>query len=157
MARRAFLALLLLAGCGFAPVYGPGGAARDLHAAIAVDPPRDASGFAYVRQLESRLGLTDAPAYRLTSELALDEEELGITPDQVISRYQLVGRARFTLVDLATRKVVTQGSVDTFTSYSGTGTPFATRTARRDARDRLMVALADQVVARLLATAGDWR
>ena len=47
---------LVLTGCGFTPVYGPSGVAEGLHGAIAVDPPRDAEGFVYVRQLESRFG-----------------------------------------------------------------------------------------------------
>lgn len=154
--RRAVLAGLALAGCGFAPVYGPQGVARDLQGEIAIDPPRDAAGFAFVRHLESRLGIADAPEWRLAAQLSVSEEELGVTPDQVISRYQLVGAARFSLLRIDTQEVVTSGTVNTFTSYSATGTPFATQTAERDARDRLMVALADKVVSRLLATRGDW-
>jgi LPS-assembly lipoprotein len=154
--RRTVLAGLVLTGCGFTPVYGPQGSAEGLHGAIAVDPPRDAEGFVYVRQLEGRLGVADAPRYRLTSELALREQELGITSDQVITRYQLIGAAEFSLIDMATNKVAVAGSVNTFTSYSATGTPVATRAAQTDAQDRLMIALADLVVARILATSGDW-
>ncbi len=155
--RRALLAALLLAGCGFTPVYGPGGSAEGLHGEIGIDAPRDAAGFTYVRQLERRLGLADTPRYRLGSELSYTEEELGITSDQVITRYQLVGGARFTLTEIATQEIVATGRVNSFISYSGAGTPVASRAARRDAEERLMVALADQVVSRLLATAGDWR
>lgn len=155
--RRAVLLGLALAGCGFTPVYGPGGTAGDLFGTIAVDPPRDAEGFAFVRHLERRLGISETPVYRLAAQLSVTEEDLGVTPDQVISRYQLVGVARFSLVRLDTQAVATNGTVDSFTSYSATGTPFATQTAERDARDRLMVALADLIVARLMATRGDWR
>ena len=155
--RRSVLAGLALAGCGFQPVHGPGGSAEELHGQVAVDPPRDAGGFAFVRHMEFRLGLTDAPVYRLSAQLDVNEEFLGLTSDQVISRYQLVGRARFTLTEIATGTVMTKGAVDTFTSYSATGTPVATQSAQRDARDRLMVALADQIVARLLVTSGDWQ
>ena len=155
--RRAVLAGLMLAGCGFQPVYGPGGSAEGFHGQVAIDPPRDAAGFEFVRHLETRLGLTDAPVYRLSADLTVDEKELGITPDQVISRFQLVGRARYTLTHVETRDIVAQGIVDNFTSFSATGTPFATRSSRRDARDRLMVVLADQIVAELLVTGGDWR
>ena len=51
---------------------------------------------------------------------------------------------------------VQSGEVSTFTAYSTTGSPVATAAARRDAEDRLMVALADQLVSRLLAGAPDW-
>lgn len=156
--RRFVLALpAVLAGCGFTPVYGPGGAAEGLRGKVDVDPPRDTVGFELVRQLEDRFGLPDQAEYRLTAEVFLSEEELGITPDQEITRFNVLGRARFALIELASGDTVTNGAVTNFTSYSATGTPFATQTARQDARDRLMGTLADQIVARLLATAEDWR
>ena len=156
--RRTLLTLpAVLAACGFEPVYGPGSAADGLRGQVEVDPPRDRTGFELVRQLEDRLGLAEAAEYRLTAEVFLSEEELGITVEQEITRFNLLGRANFQLRDFETDTVVTRGQVSNFTSYSATGTPFATQPARRDARERLMGILADQIVARLLATAGDWR
>lgn len=156
--RRYFLMLAAaLGGCGFQPVYGPGGPAAGIRNAVALDPPRDEAGFALVRRLEERLGLPDAPHYRMAVRLYVDEQELGVTPDQVITRYNLRGRAEYSLVDLSTGDVATSGRVSSFSSYSATGTPFATLSARRDAEDRLMTILADQIVSRLLVTAGEWR
>lgn len=155
--RFTLMGLAMLAGCGFTPVYGPGGSAEALRGQIDVDGPRDIPGFALVRQLETRLGLPDAPVYRLAAEIQLEEDELGITTGQEITRYEVLGRVRFRLIDLATGDIATRGVVENFTSYSATDTAFATRSAQRDARERLMVALADQVVARLLATSGEWR
>ena len=155
--RRSILLTLALAGCGFAPVYGPGGSAEGLHGKVAIDAPRDAEGFAFVQALRRRLGEGDAARYRLSADLTLDEKQLGVTRGQVITRYQVVGQARYRLTDAATDARVASGTVESFASYSATGTTFATRTARRDARERLMTILADQVVDRLLATAADWR
>lgn len=153
--RTLLLSLAALAGCGFTPVYAPGGAAGALRNAVVIDDPRDAEGFRLVRQLEDRLGLVETPRYRLSASLETEFEQLGITPDEVISRINILGRARYRLIDLATGETVDAGEVSTFTSYSATGTPFATQTARADALDRLMTALADQIVARLiLATDG---
>lgn len=45
-----------------------------------------------------------------------------------------------------------QGEVSNFTSHSTVGTVIATTAAEADARGRLAVMLADQVVTRLLAT-----
>ncbi|MEM9342461.1 MAG: LPS assembly lipoprotein LptE [Pseudomonadota bacterium] len=157
--RRTLLltATAALAACGFTPVYGPQGSAEGLRGSIAIDDPSDPAGFALVRQLERRLGLPNSPTYALSADLFVTEKELGITADQEITRFNILGRARFALRDLSTGAIATSGEVDSFTSYSATGTPFATQTAERDAQDRLMVILADQIVARLLATAGDWR
>jgi len=151
------LTCLALAGCGYTPVYGPGGSAEALRGTIAIDDPIDAEGFALVRQLERRLGLPAGPTYRLSASIALDEDELGILPDQTITRYNIVGEVAYTLSDLATGEAVTFGAASSFTSYSATGTTVATLSAQRDARERLMVILADQTSAELLAGAGDWR
>ncbi|MEL7344444.1 MAG: LPS assembly lipoprotein LptE, partial [Pseudomonadota bacterium] len=151
------VACLALAGCGYSPVYGPGGSAEALRGQIAIDDPIDAEGFALVRQLERRLGLPGAPTYQLSASIAIDEDELGITQDQTITRYNVVGEVAYTLADVTTGEAVTSGTASSFTSYSATGTTVATLSAQRDARERLMVILADQITAELLATSSDWR
>ena len=155
--RTLLIALAAVAGCGFSPVHAPGSDAGELRGLIEIDDPRDDAGFAFVRQLESKLGLPQGATYRISADVRISEEELGITPEQEITRFNLAGRVAFVLRELGTERRLTSGEVGSFTSYSATGTPFATQTARADARDRLMVALADQVVARLLVTAPEWR
>ena len=154
--RSVLIALPCLAACGFEPVYGPGGSAEALRGRITFDPPRDSEGFALVRALEDRLGRPDTPEYLFTADIRVSEDELGITPADEITRYNVLGQVTFRVVD-ATGDQVTGGTVDSFTAYSGTGTPVSTRVAREDARDRLMVILADKIVARLLSTSADWR
>lgn len=155
--RFVLIAGLALAGCGYEPVYGPGGVAEGLRGQIEMDDPIDPEGFALVRQLERRLGLPDGPVYRLSASIALDEDGLGILPDQTITRYNVVGEVAYTLSDLATGEAVKSGVASSFTSYSATGTTVATLSAQRDARERLMVILADQIASELMATAGTWR
>ncbi len=81
---------------------------------------------------------------------------VGITPDNAITRYNLNGAIDWTLTDRTTATRVTGGRVESFTSWSATGSTVAGLTAEEDARLRLMRILADQIVARLLATSGDW-
>ncbi len=165
--RAAVLALLAVAGCGFTPVYGPGGGASGLAGQIAVDPPVDAESYALVQRLEERLGAAQAPLYRLSASLAFEEDGLGVTPDQEITRFQIPGRLTYALVRDADGATVAQGTVDSFTAYSApvfdntrgsiAGNTVSVLTAQSDARRRLAVILADRLVARLLATASDWR
>lgn len=155
--RYVLIGLAALAGCGFEPVYGPNGAARGLSGRVGIDPPRDSEGFALVRQLEDRLGHATDPIYRLSAQITIDEVGRGITADQIITRFNVRGTVDYTLTEIGTGSVATRGTVANFTGYSTTGTPVATQSARRDARDRLMAILADQIVAELLATAPDWR
>ena len=156
--RRTLIAAacLLVAGCGYEPALAPGGQAEALRGSIEIADPFDATGFALVRQLETRLGDAQVPEFRLTADIRVRDEGVGIQPDQTITRYQVVGVVNYQLNELGTGDEVAAGSVSNFTSYSATSTTVATTAARRDARDRLMITLADQIVADLVLTRPEW-
>lgn len=155
--RRTFIiSALALGACGYEPVYGPGGRASALTGQIEVAAPNTRNGFDLVRQLETRLGQPQSPRYALRYTIEVDQDDLGTAPTQEITRYNLVGRVKYTVTDIATGVIATSGRVDNFTAYSATGTTLSTQTARRDARSRLMLILADQIAARLIATSDDW-
>ena len=151
--RAAFLgALALLAACEMTPAFGPDGAGTALYGRVQLREPEDIDGFALNRHLSERLGPEQAASYALNYRLTTASVAQGITPDDVTTRYSLNGTVDFALTDIASGAVITQGRVSSFTSYSAIGTTIATLTAERDAHERLMVMLADQVVTRLLAT-----
>ncbi|MEL7260093.1 MAG: LPS assembly lipoprotein LptE [Pseudomonadota bacterium] len=143
---------LALAACGFAPVYGPEGTGTALQNRVIVDPPVDREGFLLVRQLEDRLGRTGDAAYRLSVNLTVAQENRAIDPDGDIRRFHLIGTATYELRDAETGTVVRADAVDDFVGYSATGTTVATLAARRNAQERLMTILADQIVLQLQAT-----
>jgi LPS-assembly lipoprotein len=150
--RLVLLSSLALAACGFEPVYGPGGAGTRLQGQVRVADPRTADDYAFLRRLTERLGPEDVARYELGYALRIARVAQAITPDEVTTRYSLNGTASYTLTDAATGAVVAQGEVSNFSSYSTVGTVIATTAAEQDARGRLAVMLADQVVTRLLAT-----
>ena len=137
-------------------VYGPGGAAEGLQNAVRVADPADKLGFDLVERLEEQLGRPTAARFDLAYVIATDPVGVGVTTDGAITRYNLVGSVDFTLSDKATGAVLSRGSVNSFTSYSATGSTVAGLEAEDDAKSRLMRILADQIVARLLATSADW-
>ena len=155
---RRFLLLvpLALAACGFAPVYGPGGSAEGLQNSIRVADPTDKLGFDLVERLEEQLGRPTAARFELTYTIETEPVGVGVTSDGAITRYNLVGSITYTLTNRVTGASLTEGRVDSFTSYSATGSTVAGLEAEDDARTRLMRLLADQIVARLLATSGSW-
>ncbi len=155
--RRLFLAgLLALGACGFAPVYGPGGQAQGLKGAIEVAAPEDGDAYQLVKRLEERLGRPrGAPRYRLEYTLKLTPQDAGVTAAGEIARTQLAGQLKYQLIG-PDGQVVASGQVSDFTSYSNEGSTVSTASVERDARRRLMVALADLLVTRLIATAPDW-
>ena len=158
--RRAFLGmmlapLLVLPACGFTPAYGPEGGAGRLQGSIEVDAPTDRDSFLLVQALENRLGRAAAPSYGLSLALEVKQERMAINATNITTRFNVIGKATFALRDLGDGKVLQSGSVDSFTGFSATGSTVATQAAQRDAHERLMTILADQITTRLIARAGE--
>ncbi|MDF1727393.1 MAG: LPS assembly lipoprotein LptE [Sulfitobacter sp.] len=149
--RFALLAPLALAACGFSPLYAPGGTGARLQGRVLVDEPGDENSYLLTRELEERLGRGDTPVYGLTLAVLTSERQLAVNREGYIERFNLVGRADYSLRDLTSGAIVTSGFVENFTGYSATGTTVVTLAGERDARERLMNILADQITARLLA------
>lgn len=148
--RIAVLGLAALAaGCGFTPVYGPGGSGESLRGSVAVAEPSDRNSFLFVAELEQRLGRNLNAPYRLDYGLTITPEAAGISPTGTTTRYTVLGEASYTLKEAGTDRVVASGTVDGFTGYSATGPSSAIQGASRDATERLIVILADKLVTRL--------
>ena len=151
--RRTLLSLpLALAACGFTPVYGPGGTGSALRGQVAVIAPGDRDSFLLVQELENRFG-HGGGRYGLAFHLSVEEEGLAVTRTGDITRFNLVGTADYTLIDLTDDTLVHEGSVRSFTAFSDTGSTVETLAAERDARARLMRILADQITTQLFAQA----
>lgn len=161
--RRAFLkglvpalgSVLALGACGFSPAYGPEGVAERLQGAIEIDEPVDRDSYLLVQQLEHRLGRATVPEYGLSLALRVTEERMAINATNITTRFNVIGKATYALRELDEGKVLLSGNVDSFTGYSATGTTVATQGAQRDAHERLMTILADQITTRLIARAGE--
>lgn len=152
--RRTLVLLpLALAACGFQPTYGPGGTGSALHGKVRVDAPDGVLTYFLVRRLEEQLGRADLPVYRLSIILTTAIQGQAILASGDITFYSVVGNARYTLHHIDTEQVVAKGEVDNFTGYSATGSTTETLAAQRDARERLMVILADQIARELYVTA----
>lgn len=154
LGRRSFMlaTLSLQAACTLTPVYGPSGPGTRLYGKLRPRDPLDFQDFEFNRHIATRLGPDGEALYDLDYQMNIGVVPQAITPDEVTTRYSLNGTADFALKDRAGH-VLISGNVSGFTSYSTTGTTIATLTAEVDARKRLSVILADQVVTRLLAAA----
>jgi LPS-assembly lipoprotein len=151
--RRSILILLALSGCGFTPALGTGGAATGLIGRVRAEDPTDAPGFDLVRRLEERLGPPSVAEYDLTYRITTGSEGVAITADGAITRYNLTGAVEWALVRRADGLRMASGTEASFTAYSATGSTVAGLAAQEDATRRLMVILADQIVARLMVAA----
>lgn len=142
---------LALAGCGFSPVYAPGGAGSRLFGQIRTADPSTPDEYTFAGRIAERLGPDQKARFALAYQLRIAVVSQAITRDEVTTRYSLNGTADFVLTDAASGQEITRGQVSSFTSYSTTGTTIATMAAEQDAHDRLARMLADQVATRLLA------
>lgn len=152
----AFGLLALVSGCGFEPAYADKGPARKLFNRVRMEEPKDRNAFDLVARLEERLGGPDAPRYLLEYRIRTHRSGAAVTRSNATTHYNIDGTVSFTLRDIGTDKILTTGEVTNFVSYSASGTTVATAAAREDASERLMRVLADQLVARLMATSGSW-
>lgn len=155
--RRKFLAVsaaALLGGCGFKPAYGPDAAATGLLGGVEPDAPETRDDFALVQRLSERLGSAVVPKYALGYKVSVERRSLAITSANATTRYTLSGGVTYQLRDSASRKLLLSGEVQSFTSWSATGSVVATQAAEEDAHRRLMVILADRMVTQLIAQSG---
>ena len=149
----AFGLVLALSACGFTPVYAPGGTASALRGKVEVAEPDTVNGYLLVQNLEERLGRPSQPRYSLSLKLGITTQGQAITAANETTRYSMVGRVEYALRDLNGPDIVASGTVENFTGYSATGSTVETLASERDAHERLMVILADQITTRLYATA----
>ena len=147
------LAPILLAGCGFTPIYGRGTAAESLIGKIALGPVTDRMEFEFHEQLENRLGRADQPIYQLNVDISLESVGLAITQDNAITRYNLTAEADVTLTRISDSTIVLSDTLRAFTAYSATATAYATHVSERDAKRRLAISLADQIAIRIASSA----
>lgn len=154
--RRTLLTLPLalpavLAACGFTPAYGPAGPAQGLQGRIRAADPGDKNGFDFVTAIEARFGRSKDPRYGLAYTITTQSVGVGFATDTSITRYNLTGRVDWSLTDTESNTRIAGGTAENFTSWSATSATVAAGTAEQDAAKRLMVILADQIAAEVLA------
>jgi LPS-assembly lipoprotein len=157
MTRRGLLLLpLVLAACGFEPLYGSrergGPGSVEALQQIAVGPIPDRIGQVLRNNLLDRLtptGEPDRPRYRLAVALAVSKEGLAITKDESITRFNLRIIASFVLYDTANNAEVTRGVSRTIAAYNVVTSQFATLVAEKDAESRAARELSEDIRTRL--------
>jgi len=142
---------LALAACGFTPAYGPSGPAQKLQGHLRADDPADKNSFDFVAAIEAHFGRNKDAHYGLSYTIKTEAVGVGIATDNSITRYNLKGQIDWTLNDIASGERLAGGRAENFTSWSATSATVAGLSAEEDAAARLMVILADQIAAQILA------
>ena len=139
---------LLLASCGFRPLYKSGGGEAAL-SSVQIDVIKDRMG----QQLRSMLidrfsprGKAPRADYRLSVALTESKAGLAIKKDETATRANLTIAAKFKLVAIRNSQLGSfTGEAFSTNSYNILTSDFATLSAERDARDRALRSLAEEI------------
>ncbi len=154
---RLFLCLgLVLAGCGYQPLYGQRGADNasvvDELALIRIEGIPDRTGQKMYNMLRERLnpyGKPEQAKYALSVALTETRQNLLLEKDETATRANLTLRASFILRRLDDDTVLVTGSSRSVTSYDILSSQFATVISQEDARERCARAISDDMRTRL--------
>ncbi len=146
----ALAAALLLAACGFRPLYATGGvadASKELsQVEIGVIPDRSGQILRnYLIQGINSNGRPTDPVYRLNVDLRERQEDLGIDKTDNAQRTNLVITARFSLRTAADDQEVLNRRVGIIASYNIVLDEYATLSAQNAARDRALRQLGSDI------------
>ena len=145
MRRSAILACLLLAGCGFRPLYAHRTAPQ--LASVYVEPIPERDGYEMRNQLIDLFnsdGQEAGKRYRLTVTLNEASQGIALQNDATITRYNQTLDAKFTLSD-AQGNTLYQGAQSELTAYNVVQSPYATLAAQQDASKRAAQDLAERI------------
>ena len=143
---------LLLAACGFKPLYEAGGSSEVMQAQLAsveVGPIPDRLGQVMRNRLVSRLNAGSRPEYRLDVALNQSSETFGVRPDTATTQEQLTIVATIRLVALDQDEIVIEDDLRARTSFDVVLSDFATVSQREDSAQRLVLDLAERIHRRL--------
>jgi LPS-assembly lipoprotein len=151
------MAAVLLAACGFHPVYqkaAPAGVKTTMLSSIAIEPMDGLAG----QQLHSALedlfnptALSVPPSYRLSIGLTENEFPVAIAKNGQITRYNMVFIASFTLKDSHSSAVIDKGVIKTIGSYDAVDSRYSTFIARDYTRNSTIKVLSEDVKMRIIA------
>jgi len=154
--RRALLAAgaAALSGCGFRPLYGEReeGDASDQLATVHVNTIPNRNGQILHNFLLDRInpkGKPATPLYALDIQLTEQKSNVGIIKDSTATLAQLANTATYTIYDLKERKALQSGRSRSFTSYNIVQSDFATLSAEKDARERTLRDIAEDITTKV--------
>ena len=146
MKRLAAPALcLVLAACGFRPMYG--GVTTPAMASIFVDPIAERDGFEMRNTLINSFqsdGEERGKAYHLKVVLSEAPQGIALQNDATITRYNNPITARYTLTDTQ-GKVLLSGTETEMSAYNVVQSPYATLVAAQDSSKRAALDIAERI------------
>jgi LPS-assembly lipoprotein len=148
-----------LTGCGFTPVHAPNNismsdAAPLQNMALIMEDGRDANdkevGFHMQQRLKDRLS-SNSGQYTLTITPRWTRGRLGISADDVASRYDGNARAEYVLTETKSGKVLDKGRVTATSTFAASDDSYGLITANDNAMQNTAREAADRIIFKLAA------
>lgn len=141
---------LLLAACGFQPMYAPAGGGGAI-GHVEVTQIEGKAGHVLKRELDRILAVEDSDAAPMILVITLSEQvtPLGIRVDESATRSELRLVANYVLTPPPNRGAVMRGSVFTVVNYDIPTAAFGEIAAQDDARERAAETMAQRFRAEL--------
>jgi LPS-assembly lipoprotein len=145
-ALPALASLVLLAGCGFQPMYAPAAQGGPAIGPIFVDTVPTKAGYVLKSELDRLFDVERGrgPVRRLSITLSESVAGLGFRLDESASRSDLILAASYTLYDV-NGKAVLNGAVNAVASYDIPSSAYGEIAAQNDARERAAEVLAERL------------
>jgi len=149
-------AAIILSACGFKPMHAPtafggpgngnGVSMKNITVQMQANEKID---FLLAQALRDRMGDNRATSYILRITPESDRRSLGIGADDVATRYDLVMKTEFELVDAKTADIVYRGEVRAISTYGAPIDPYGTVAAQANAEEQVSRETADRIIAKL--------
>ena len=142
----------ILAACGFKPMHAPatfGGKTYDYSNIAVATTAEEKIDFLLKQSLRDRMGENTNTNYILNISPKLSRRTLGISDDDVASRYDLAMTAKFELVDRKSNDVVYKDSVRAISTFGAPRDPYGTVSAENNATEQVASETADRIIIRL--------
>ncbi|MDP6642559.1 MAG: LPS assembly lipoprotein LptE [Rhodospirillales bacterium] len=148
------LIAVMLAGCGYAPVYsgGPGAKVKRDLSVVAIGPIRDRVGQRLRNHLFDLInphGRPAKPEFDLSVDLEESKQELAVRKTEIATRANLSLTVKFTLTRRGQKRNLLTGQSVSVTSYDILTSEFATLAAEKNARERAVRELSIYIANRL--------
>lgn len=144
---------LALGACGFKPMHAPNALGANTayrFSDISVTTRENLKKDFLIKQaLRDRIGNNAGAKYRLDIESTVGRKILGVGADDVASRYDLVMRTKFSLIDKKTGKPVYNGTTSATSTYGAPRDPYGTISAGENATAQVAAETADRIINRI--------
>lgn len=137
---------VLLAGCGFVPLYAQQGLTANL-SQVAIETPDTRTGFFLGKELKNSLGedTSKERPYKLTVTVAESHYGVGYRVDDTSTRSELTANIGYVLKDMKTQRRLTQGNFTETVTYNASSSPFTGIVSQQGAQERVAANAAQKI------------